>query len=799
MRKISTFLFLFLFSFTVFSQTTYNWVPQTVSPDNNLKKMINVNDTLTIVGLNNTFVRSTDKGLSWEPTKVIDAEHNFNTLSINSKGVGLLGSRRNTIINFKKGINDVYVDGKLMQTLDNGASWSIMDVSGIGFGGDTLLNPNDPGCVGKDFYTVECIDKNNALIYVSWIDMNSGSKVSKGAVYYTTDGGTIWTAITEDFGSKVINAIENKGNVNYIAGFSKLLKNTLGTKEVVDIFPNLVAANDEDDNVFIYDMEVLSETEFYLVTVSDGIFHTIDGGETFVKLGDGAPNGGNDIKVIDDNTIMVLGTSAKSKVTVDGGTTWTPCYPGASCWEIGGVFNDSVYALAKNAIYKIAVSDLATAPTNWVAQNLTDKGVNIQKMHIIDENNAIVIGYYEFAISTSDKGITWTDIDTPELFAAGTDDEYDITFSDINSSNGVSYAVANSFKVLDYPKESIHNDTYSPGLIYKSLDNWTTSSLMDIDEIGKENEDDVTVNPFNDSCISFKPNVIENITDSIIFVWANWNDTVAGADNKVTHSRVFRSKDSGKTWFAVTDDLGSPYVNEIFFADKDNGFVLGSKTLLKTTDGGDTFTNLYPIIDVDEDDNMFINGIDYINDNEYYITTSMDGIWKTLDGGTIFTKLEGIAGANDFSKLSDTRYLALGTTTKSKISKDLGETWENCFPGESVWSIGGVVNDSLYALTKGEVYKIALKELTTNVGINDNLVEDNNKINVLSRPYEFEVISSEQNIDICVVYNICGELIYKSEPKALNCIINHSKFSAGMYFVSTSINGKRYTNKIIVR
>ncbi|MCD6112928.1 MAG: T9SS type A sorting domain-containing protein [Bacteroidales bacterium] len=797
MKKIFTLLFLSFISFAVFSQTTYNWVPQTLSPGNNLQGMNDVNDTLVVVGYGNTFMNSNDNGISWSPVKVVDAVYDFNSLSINDEGIGLMSSRRAKIVNYS-GIDDIYVNGKLLQTLDNGATWSEMDLSGIGFGGDTLLNPTSVGCYGLDLFTVECIDANNALIYVGWYDINTGSKVSKGAVYYTTDGGTIWSAITDDLGNNIITAIENVGSINYVAGKNTLFKNTFGTNENVDIYPNLVIAEGGDETIYIFDIDVISETEFYVVTATNGIFHTTDGGANFTKYENGAPGGGNDIKAFDDNIIMVLGSSSKSKVTVDGGLNWTSCYPGKSCWEIAGVFNDSIYALGKDIIYKLAVSDLATNPTNWVEQTLTDEGSNIQKMHIIDANNAIVVGYDEFAKTTSDNGITWTDVSMPELFVPGAEDEADIDFVNLTTSDGVSYATSRRIKFIDYPSSGNKPDSYHPGLIFKSTDNWKTWSLMDINEIGKEDEADVSKNPFNENCYGFDPCVIENITDSIIFVWANWYDTVAGYEGRVTHSRVFRSTDSGDTWFSVTDDMGSPYVTKIYFITPDTGYILGNKIFLKTTDACATYTNLYPILDEGEDDNMFIKGIEYINEDEYYIPTTSDGIWKTMDGGASFTEFEGISGTNDFCKLTDTRYLALGSSSKSKLSKDAGATWETCYPGSSIWHIAGIVNDSLYALAKGKIYKIALLELTSDVGFNESIVDDNT-INIVYRPSEFEVISSKRNIDICAVYNICGKLIYKSEPNALKCIINHRSYAPGLYFVSTYVNGKRYTNKVIIK
>lgn len=775
-------------------EENFNWVQQTISPGNNLQEMTTVEDTLVVVGNNNVFFKSTNKGLSWEFKQVIDAIYDYSSLSINSEGNGLLTTRRSKIIDYS-GITDPAVNGKILKTTDHGATWTVMSLAGI-TSENAELNPAKEGCFALDLYTVNCVDANKAYMYVGWYDVITGSKVTNGAVFETTDGGETWSPVTENLGSNVTTAIQTKGTATYIAGKDHLFKRT-GTT-TTDIYPALVAADGgSDQTIYIFDIDVISETEFYLTTTSNGIFHSTDGGATMVELGGtGVPSGGNDIKAIDANTIMVIGSSSKSKVTVDGGTTWNACYPGETCWEIEGVFNDSVYALGKDDLFKIAVADLASDPTNWKQQILTEEGINIQQMHIIDASSAIVAGNDELLKKTTNKGLEWTDVTIPELYdQAAEEQEYGVDFNGLCASEGVSYAAARRYDLESYSSVM----TYYPGPIFKSTDNWKTWELLDIDEIGKENEEDVTIYPFHDDCYGFDPYSIECITDSIVFVWANWYDTVAGYDDKVTHSRVFKSTDAGVTWKSITEDLGNPFITAIHFLDKDNGYIVGNKTLLKTTDGGETLTDLYPRIDESGEMGAYFKGVTYVSENEIYFPSTADSVWLTTDQGETFTALSFLPGTNDVIKLDEDHMLALGTTSKSFLTKDAGENWIECTPGTSVWSIGGIVNDSVFALTKGDIYKISFEELTDNGeepnGIGDIMNSDD--IKLLNGRYQVEIVSEKNNIETCIVYNIIGQLMDIKHPNSESCIIDKSGYESGIYIIATFSGDKRYTHKVV--
>jgi photosystem II stability/assembly factor-like uncharacterized protein len=798
MRKILLVLLVLIPGLITLAQPSYNWVQKTLSPGNNLQDMATMEDgSQVIVGYNNTVLKSTDNGDNWSTVNLVDGVFDFSMLSMNSAGVGMLVTGDMKIVNFKTG-EDVTVDGKLLKTNDFGVTWTAMDLSGIG-AGETTLDPNRVGAYSLDMTAVECIDENNAFLYCSWKDYTSGSKESFGAVFETKNGGTSWEPISDDLGNSVITAIQTVGSSTYVAGNNTLFKKV--GEAVTDLYPNLVTADGgTDQTIFIFDIDMVSETEFYIATSSNGLFHTTDGGATITELaGTGVPSGGNDIKVIDANTIIVLGTSAKSKVTVDGGATWVGCYPGASCWEIAGVLNDSVVATAKDDIYKIAVSDLAANPTKWKAQNITDLGENIQQLHIIDADKAILAGYYEILKSTSDKGITWTDVTLPELYPipGGDDAEYEIDFKGLCTSDGVSYAGTRRFYFINYPTDSSQLDMYFPGMIFKSTDNWETFNLVNLFDVGKKYVSDPAKNPFHDNCYGFEPYTIENVTDSILFFWAQWNDTTTSYATKVTHSYVFRSTDNGANWDIITEDFGNSFVTDIHFVDKDNGFVAGNKILLKTSDGGDTWTNLYETLDPGTTASMFIQAVVYESADEIYLPTTSDKVWKTTDGGATFTEIPGLSGATDFLKLSDTHWLSLGSATKSFVTWNGGDNWEACTPGTSIWNIVGIVNDSVWTLTKGDIYKISVNELLQKgVGV-PQIITENNAIKILNRSAEIEVISSLKNIDRCVIYSITGNLLEVKEPKAESCVFSKSVYPSGIYIISTFTGNERYTNKVV--
>jgi photosystem II stability/assembly factor-like uncharacterized protein len=786
------FIFLFIFltgSLFVSAQKSYtfNWVKTTVSPGNNLLQMnVYKDNTAVIAGLKGTFKKSDSNGLVWNSIPLLKGAYNFVDISLDTNGIGYACSgKAKSVNNPSKGDPDVYVAGDLLKTTDNGETWELLNPKVMGAGDDPALNPNAPGCYSLSYYSVESVNDSTALAGVAWYDMNSGKKVTHSAVFKTTDGGTTWKAITKDRGYSYPMCIVSADTSTYMGGNKFLLKTVVGSDSVIDIYPNLAAAN-TDSSLFIYNVTAVSEKEVYVTTTSDGVFKTMDGGATFEKLN--GPKGGFDFYKVNDSTFLVLGTSTRSKLSTDGGNTWIAFYPGSTCYAIGGILNDSLYGLGRSSIHKIALADMASHTNTWVSTTLSS-GNNLRRMAVVNDNKAFIVGYGDTFKTTGDKGVNWTDAQLPELFQYGA--KFD--FNGVSSNNGASYVCLRRFKEIDYPYSSGKADIYINGLIFKSFDEWKTWTLLDLSKL--DNGGDHTANPYAPDCYGVDPVAIECVDSTTAYVFVDWDDTTTG--KKVWHSRVFKTSDGGNSWDTITKDFGSSYVTDIHYVNDSLLYILGNKIFLKSTDGGTTMTDLYPTLAVGTDSSMYLKSMNYVNNKVFYIVTLSDGIFKTTDGGETYTQLNGKTGAYALYIVDSTTYITAGSKTKTLFSHDKGKTWVSCSPGATLWNFGGVQNDSLVGLARSDIYKIALTDLLPTTGIQN--IEPDNPVKVAYGQNNIKILSPDANIDKCTVYSISGRIIMVMEPNAKSCVINSRTFAPGIYIISTSIANKRYVNKVIFR
>ncbi len=113
----------------------------------------------------------------------------------------------------------------------------------------------------------------------------------------------------------------------------------------------------------------------------------------------------------------------------------------------------------------------------------------------------------------------------------------------------------------------------------------------------------------------------------------------------VTATGLFaRTIDGGQTWQEKSENLnsltsGNSY-SQILFLDANTGFYPSYSGILKTTDGGNSWTNIFPIV------KSSFNIIKFIDSQTgYYMTAST--IYKTSDGGETWT-LNCRVGTGDF-------------------------------------------------------------------------------------------------------------------------------------------------------
>ncbi len=767
-------------------QANFNWVEEMISEGNNLQGMTVTGDTsATLVGFDNTFKKLKSESSVWSDINAFDPEFDFIGMS-SAGGITLMSSRRAKIVNHPSGgFTDVYVSGVLLRSTDMGSNWSVLDASKIGVGDSANVNPNAEGGYGKDIYAVGVLSADTFFVYSGWYDISSGEKTTQGGIFLTKNGGDSWETTVTGLGSSVITSIVGKDSIGLMGGLKSLYKTNLNTDVTTDIYPNLAVGT--DSNLYISSISIVTPDSFYVTTTSDGIFRTNNGGRTFTKL-DGI-GGGNDMFLVNDSTLITLGTSTKSMVSTDRGETWTNCYPGKSCYRIGGVLGDTLYGLSKSVAYKIAVTDLLAKNFNWSTVTINNDE-NLQKMTIYDENNAVIATYGEVCKKTTDGGKTWIDTNLPTDYQE--DVEFDFTSISANGENA--FSTIRRFKIANFPTTSTINDFYMEGLVLSTNNNWETITLLDASKVGADEGFDPTKNPQMDGCYGFNPYSICCVDESTAYLYANWYEVVT-EDKANSRGRVYKTTDGGTSWSAVTIDFGSSYINGMSFIG-DTGYVAGNKVLLKTTDGGNTFTDLYPTMAAaNKDSSIFLKTIVLANTNEFYIPTSSDGVFKSMDGGETFTKFDGIAGTNDFYKFDDNSFMCMGLTSKSFFTNDGGANWQNASAGTTIYSIGEIFNDSLYTLGRGIIMKIALSDLDLTTSIKD--IKLDNELSVRYKPLSIELVSSENEIERCKVYSITGKLISDYQPNNRTYELQRNNFQPGIYILDVLIEGKRHTKKIV--
>ena len=153
---------------------------------------------------------------------------------------------------------------------------------------------------------------------------------------------------------------------------------------------------------------------------------------------------------------------------------------------------------------------------------------------------------------------------------------------------------------------------------------------------------------------------------------------------------IIKTHDGGQTWEQKNSHT-STHLQQIKFADEQVGFACGEETLLKTTDGGESWINVetnpemgfhYSYSTLSQP-NLFMVDADTI-----YVTDSYNNLWKSIDCGESFEKALDLQDTmEDFYKFDlyfednvgylvgyDSWFFPLRLTAFKTL--DYGKTWE---------------------------------------------------------------------------------------------------------------------------
>lgn len=482
---------------------------------------------------------------------------------------------------------------------------------------------------GSTWIKIKCATSPGSAIYdIGFTNATSGFAVTHdGYVYKTTDAGSTWNKITHGGSTKY------KNGINFINSTTGFIVGGLSTS-VIDILK------------------------------------TTDGGSTWSPTTTPVNYAINSIYFVNSTTGYAVGYKGTILKTTDGGDNWALYSNSGSAYssytssainaELKSVyFTDENNGYAAGSYYIYKTTD---GGTSWT-QSYKNTKLSIKSLSFTSSSNGIAVGENGAVLKTTDGGTTWTP-QYESLYKS----VYGIEF--FNSSTGVVVYNGDYIRKTTNGGESWSNVSSSKYYLYDLLkvDNTTLIAVGSSGKILKSTDS-------GDSWIQKSSGTSKTLYSVCL---ANQNTIYAAGYN----GTVLKSTDKGDTWSATTVPEDTKF-NDVYFFDGNNGIVVGggfaTSKVYKTNDGGSTWTEITTGLSTE------LNKIYFTNINKGFILGDSKTLLSSTDKGDTWS-----AVAHETSTLSSSycnyesldfydasNGMIVGTNGMSLITTDGGNTWNH--------------------------------------------------------------------------------------------------------------------------
>ena len=177
------------------------------------------------------------------------------------------------------------------------------------------------------------------------------------------------------------------------------------------------------------------------------------------------------------------------------------------------------------------------------------------------------------------------------------------------------------------------------------------------------------------------------------------NEDCAGSGCTPTGPVMLRTSDGGQTWTKVRLNLSFQIeLESIWFADEAIGFAVGTNLILSTTDGGASWN------EKDVDIGALLMDVEFIGKKKGLVTGTFGRLLRTLDGGETWTSSIPYPelGANDLAVVSQDLVFSAGYLKMQK-STDFGITWTDVRNGPAdIFEVVFTTGEIGYAFGRGK-------------------------------------------------------------------------------------------------
>ncbi len=604
----------------------------------------------------------------------------------------------------------------------------------IGGYGDIIIKTENGG---NNWFPLDV--KNPDYPYISnlfFITENKGFVIGgEGKIFRTSDGGRTW-----DFQKKGYEDLHSVFFVNETTGFITGSYNTF--YKTIDFGENwiLIDMPDIGWGSQFGDICFTNELTGYILCSDGELLKTVDAGNTWTQINKISTDYATDMYFVDESVGYIIGNWFGGDIhkTQDAGVTWQ---------EID-------YETTYNLSSLSAISFNSNGDKGCIVGDAAGYGSTSESGRIV--------------LCSDNNGNAWQNTN----FINGNENFKEIAFFD----DGVGYVFGG-----DYYSDVIGFKTFDGGITWQEVSppatgdySWGTQSCHFIskDTIYLIETDSVFLT--TDGGITWKGKEEFNADYNYYFV----NNNVIYGVFSFNTDEVFKSIDAGQTWNLIHN--GGSWITHIYFHSENLGFLLGYNIILKTEDGGITWS------EYNHNLNKALRSIYFIDNNTIFIGGDNGTLLKSNNAGNTWTNIAtGITTDIIDIKFYDNKNGIILTNNGGwglsglYSTSDAGETWTNVsqISNDTYEAFVTESNETYIIGDRGTLLKYSQSFQPSQAGyaIGDNIVCQNEISNykTANSPY-FDYIwtvDNNQNIsfsnDIAII-NWSETGMYNVELKPVN-------------------------------
>jgi photosystem II stability/assembly factor-like uncharacterized protein len=406
------------------------------------------------------------------------------------------------------------------------------------------------------------------------------------------------------------------------------------------------------------------------------VLTTANGGTTWTAQTSNVATDLRDVCFVNSETGWAVGTNGTIIATTNGGKTWRPQNSGVSNTSINGVAfaNASVgYAVGGNGLI-LRTGDAGNTwnqlPPGDVDFNDVDAVGN--KVWVVG-NGGFVLVSDNYGDSFSEQGLPAPTAGDPPLYYIASVDFVDGNNGWVGGTGGMLFHTSDGGSSWQRQKLDPANASYRPSIVglkfVGSSNGWAVANSGGGAAFHTLNGG----NTWTRVTLPEFVNTLQTVAaTSAQLVWV-------GGDGGVVFLSTTGGFSSGGSWsFSTT---GVKYdLKRVQFPSRTTGFAVGgSGTVLKTTNGGQTWAGL-PDVPFFE-----VNGVYFVSNTTGWIVGSGGGCFKTTNGGQTWTDQEayspsGFQTLNAIYMIDQNYGWIVGQSGTILVTHDGGSNWDRVEP-----------------------------------------------------------------------------------------------------------------------